>query len=68
MTQVRNSFADPFKEPVTKEQLDHLIRKLDGFWEDTVLVTKPNGYEVITVGNLKALAILHRANLGQLSL
>jgi hypothetical protein len=64
----RNPHVSWQKEPITVEQLDQLISRLSGFWEDTMLVTKPNGHQIIELGNLLAIAQQLRANAGQLSL
>lgn len=51
----RNSFASIDSQPVTADQIVNLRYKLGNLWEDTDVVTKPNGIDVITVGNLQAI-------------
>ena len=51
----RNPHASINKKPITREQVQELRQRLERFWEDTALVTKPNGYHIIEVGNLAAM-------------
>lgn len=51
----RNPFTSIKDEPITREDVEELRRCLSKFWEDTALVTKPNGYRIISVGNLDAI-------------
>ena len=48
----RNPFS---KDPLTREEVRAVRDRLVDFWEDTMLVTEPNGYRIILVGNLKAM-------------
>lgn len=51
----RNSFASIEEEPITRGAVVRLRDELTRFWENTWLVTKPNQYQIITVGNLLAI-------------
>jgi hypothetical protein len=48
----RNSLSD---DPITRKQVKELRGKLLALWEDTTLVTFPNCYRIINVGNLTAI-------------
>jgi len=52
---MRNSFASIEKEPITRRAVERLRDELRRYWEDTWIVTDPNGYKIITVGNLEAI-------------
>ena len=51
----RHSNASIDKEPLTRKQVQSLRYELSNMWEDIILVTKPNQYHIITIGNLEAL-------------
>ena len=48
----RNPFS---ADPITREEVRALRERLTIFWEDTMLVTDPNGHRIIQAGNLKAI-------------
>lgn len=52
---MRNPHASITEEPITRKQVESLRNTLDRFWEDTMIVTKPNGMKIILVGNLEAI-------------
>lgn len=51
----RHPYAKLDEEPITRGDVDEFRRSLTRFWEDTQIVTKPNGISIITVGALLAL-------------
>lgn len=51
----RNDFTSIKDEPLTKEDVEELRYRIEKFWEDTSLVTKPNQHFVMTVGELQAM-------------
>lgn len=51
----RNPFVSIKKEPITRKSVEDLRNSLTRFWEDTSLVTEPNKYHIIAVGNLIAI-------------
>ena len=51
----RNPHAHISSEPLTREEVKKFRRSLENFWEDTWVVTEPNSYKIILLGNLIAL-------------
>jgi hypothetical protein len=63
----RNPFAELEKEPITKEMIEQLERRLQGLWEDTHIVTHPNNINLhLQVGNLRALLWMAEAQVAVL--
>jgi len=57
----RNPHISIHDEPIKRKDVQELRSGLQGFWEDTLLVTEPNKYQIISVGNLEAIldTLLH---------
>lgn len=51
----RNPYASIEDEPLDRAAVRRLRAQLTDYWEDTWLVTNPNGYNVVLVGNLVAI-------------
>lgn len=51
----RNPHISISSEPLTRKQVHNLLNSLYKFWEDTWLVTEPNNYKIILLGNFEAL-------------
>lgn len=51
----RNPYSSIDDDPITRADVQEVRDSLCNFWEDTRIVTEPNHYPIITVGNLRAM-------------